>query len=157
MINESLGWSGLFCIKKINKKTGEVTEKQFKNQITSVALDAMINVLDNIDPNLDIKWLAVGTGTGALDPTDTTLGTEIFRTDVDTSNNDATGQFTTTFTILDTDSGADATWAELGVFCGDSATSSSDTGIMLTRILIDETKTSSEEFQFTRQDNIARN
>ena len=153
MINQ-LGWLGQFKVKTTNKETGNVSEEVVNNRITNNALDKIINILDNIDPNLDIKYLAIGTGTTALNDADTTLVTEIFRTQFVTSNNTSVGEFTTEFAILDSE--AIATWGEIGIFCGDSATSSADTGVMLSRILFTKTKTSLEEVTITRIDRVSR-
>lgn len=151
---DALGWLGQFKIKVKNVETGEVTEELIKNRITNTALDAIINILDNIDPNLDIKYLAIGTDNSPLDDNDTKLGTEVFRTQFTASNNTAVGEFTTEFAVLDSE--AVTTWEEIGIFCGDSATASADTGIMLSRILYNRTKTALEEVDITRIDRIIR-
>ena len=58
MINQ-MGWAGKFNIKV--KVDNEITEEiTINNRITDVALQAIINILDNIDPDLDIKYLAIG-------------------------------------------------------------------------------------------------
>lgn len=152
MIN-LFGWQGHFDIKiKENDKIKE--EYSIDNRITNTALDAIINILDNIDPDLNIKFIAIGTDSTPLNDNDTQLGNEIFRSQFLTSDNDAVGQFTTTFAILDNE--AVATWEEIGIFCGDSATSSTNTGIMLSRILFNRTKTSLEEIDITRIDKVIR-
>ena len=149
-----LGWGGTFDI--IFKENGEPTEEHHvKNRLTNVALDKIINILDNIDPNLDIKYVAIGTSNAALNDADTQLGAEIFRAQFDTSNNTATGTFVTTFTVLDSE--AVGSWQEIGIFCGDSATSTANTGTMLSRILFSRTKTALEEVTITRTDKVVRN
>ena len=154
MIKEkALEWSGTVNVNTIADAKIVKTEI-LHNQITNVALNALINALDNIDPNLELKYIAIGTDDSPLDPSDTTLGTEIFRASVDTSNNNATGEFTTTFTILDSE--AVGSWREIAFFCGDSATASANTGIMLSRLLYSREKTNSEEIQFSRVDSISR-
>ena len=155
MINDSpLGWMGTFKIRIKNTLTGEITDEIVKNRITNTALNAMINTLDDIEPQLNIKYLAIGTGSTAIDDADTQLDTEIARVQFTSSNLTAIGEFTTEFVVLDSE--AVATWAEIGIFCGDTATSSANTGIMLTRILYDRVKTSLEEIQFIRIDKIER-
>jgi len=149
-----LGWLGEFKIIVHNVETGEVTEEYVKNRITNTALDKIINILDNIDPDLDIKYLAIGTDNTPLNDNDTQLGNEIFRTQFQNSNNDAVGQFTTEFSILDSE--AVGNWQEIGIFCSDSATSSANTGVMLSRILFSRNKTSLEEVQITRIDRVVR-
>ena len=152
MIND-IGWVGEFKI-KTKHKDGSIKEDIIKNRITNVALQAIINILDNIDPNLDIKYLAIGNDNTAINDNDTTLGNEIFRTQFQSSDNDATGQFTTIFSVLDSE--AVGQWEEIGIFCGSSATSTADTGIMLSRILYSRNKTSLEEIDFTRIDKVVR-
>jgi len=152
MINQ-LGWLGEFRIKTIDKD-GLVSEELVKNRVTNTALQAMINILDNIDPDLNIKYLAIGTSGTAVNDNDTQLGAEIFRVQFDSSNNNATGQFTTTFSVLDSE--AVGTWQELGIFCGDSATITPNSGKMLSRILYTKVKTSLEEVSVSRIDTIAR-
>ena len=152
MIN-LFGWQGKFEIKV--KENGIIKEEySIENRITNTALDAIINILDNIDPDLDIKFLAIGTDGTPLDDNDTQLGNEIFRTQFLTSINDAVGQFTTTFAILDNE--AVATWFEIGVFTGSSATITPDSGIMLSRILFERTKTALEEIDISRLDRVVR-
>lgn len=150
---DGFGWLGEFKI-TVKHKDGTIEEDYIKNRITNTALQAIINILDNIDPNLDIKYLAIGTDGTALNDNDTQLGNEIFRTQFLTSDNDATGQFTTTFAVLDSE--AVAQWEEIGIFCGDSATSTANTGIMLSRILYSRDKTALEEIDFTRKDKVIR-
>jgi len=153
-INDLLGWCGEFKISIYNKETDTVEDHIIKNRITNVALDAIINILDNIDPNLNIKFLAIGTDNTPLNDNDTTLGAEVFRTQFLTSDNNAVGQFTTTFAMLDSE--AVGQWEEIGIFCGDSATASADTGIMLSRILFSRNKTNLEEIDVTRLDTVTR-
>jgi len=154
MINDLLGWSGSFVIKSTNLKTGEVTENTVKNRITNTALQAIINILDNVDPDLDIKYLAIGTDNTPLNDNDTQLGNEIFRTQFLTSNNSATGQFTTTFAVLDNE--AVGQWEEIGIFCGNSATSTANTGTLLSRILFSRNKSNLEEIDISRIDTVTR-
>ena len=153
MIKDVLGWAGDFNL--IIKENGKIKETvHIKNRITNTALDAIVNILDNIDPDLDIKFLAIGTDNTPLDDNDTQLGNEIFRTQFLTSDNDAIGQFTTTFAVLDGE--AVATWQEIGIFVGDSATTSPDTGTLLSRILFSRVKTALEEIDVSRIDKIVR-
>jgi len=148
MIN-NLAHEGYYII-TAKYKDGHKETQVVKNRITNVALDKTINAFDGIDPNMQIKYLAIGTSDAAINDNDTTLGTEIFRTQFQTSNNTATGEFTTTFAVLDTE--AVATWEELGIFCGTSATATADTGTMLSRILFNFEKTNLVEADFTRVD-----
>lgn len=148
-----LGWLGEFKI-TIKNKDGAIEEDYIKNRITNTALQAIINVLDNIDPDLDIKYLAIGTSSAALNDNDTQLGNEIFRTQFQSSDNTATGEFTSNFTILDSE--AVGTWQEIGIFCSDSATITANSGIMLSRVLYNREKTALEEINVSRIDRVVR-
>lgn len=153
MIKDVLGWAGDFDL--IIKENGKIKETvHIKNRITNTALDAIVNILDNIDPDLNIKFLAIGTDNTPLDDNDTQLGNEIFRTQFLTSDNDAVGQFTTTFAVLDGE--AVATWEEIGVFVGDAATTTPNSGTLLSRILFSRVKTALEEVDVSRIDRIVR-
>lgn len=153
-IIDVLGWGGTFDV--VVKENGIPTEEHhINNRLTNAALNKIINILDNIDPDLDIKYVAIGTSNAALNDTDTQLGAEIFRAQFDTSDNTATGTFVTTFTVLDSEAVGD--WEEIGIFCGDSATGTANTGTMLSRILFSRTKTALEEISITRTDKVVRN
>jgi len=150
-----LGWSGKFKIKIKNVLSGKIEEDIVNNRITDIALDKIINLLDNIDPDLDIKYLAIGTGTSPVNNFDTQLDNEIFRTQAQNSENISTGEFETKFTVLESE--AVATWEEIGIFCGNGATSTANTGTMLSRILYNrDDKTNLELIDITRVDKIER-
>ena len=154
MINEQNGHIGFYRI-RVKSKGKIVAEDIIKNRITTVTLNKMINILDGINPDLEIKYLAIGTDNSPLDDADTQLGTEIFRTQFQTSNHNVEGEFTTTFTILDNE--AVDTWNEIGIFCGTGATATPNSGTMLSRILYNRVKTSLEEIEITRLDKFRRN
>lgn len=155
MINESLGVGGDFIITKRDNKTKEIkSEKLIRNRITDLAISKMINALDGIDPDLQIKYLAIGTSANPINDSDTQLGNEIFRTQFLNSDLTAFNEFTTNFSVLDYE--AVATWEEIAIFCGSSATSSPNSGTMLTRILFHDEKTSLEEISIIRIDRRTR-
>lgn len=147
------GWVGQFKIQI--KEKGVIKDTHIvDNRITNLALDAIINLLDNIDPNLDIKYIAIGDSAAAVNDNATQLGNEIFRAQIDTGSRTAIGIFNSTFSILDSE--AVGQWEEIGIFCGDGATASANTGNMLSRILFSRTKTALEEISITRIDKIIR-
>lgn len=148
------GWAGSFDIIIKNVVTGHIEPIHIRNRITNTALDAIINILDNLDPNLNIRYIAIGTDNTPLSDNDTKLGNEIFRAQVDSSNNTAVGTFQTTFSILDSE--AVGQWEEIGIFCGDSASAAADSGLMLSRILFSRNKTNLEEINITRIDKVVR-
>jgi len=147
MINE-YGWLGRFEIKT---KNGIFI---LKNRIMNNAIDELLKALSGNEPDIMLKYLAIGTGTTGLLNTQTQLENEVFRTPFITITKTGIGRLTSIATILDVD--YDGPINEVGVFCGDSATTSADTGLMLSRVLWNYTKTATEEIQITRYDNIER-
>lgn len=149
MINDNLGIMGGYDI-IINKKYYETV----KNRIMDVVLEQIIGIYKGDTPDLQIFYLALGTGNTAVTDSDTTLDTEIFRTPVTVQTDIATGEILTTFTVLDTE--AVGNIEEIGIFGGTTATSSADTGTLVSRILWNKVKTNSEEIEFRRTDKIIR-
>ncbi len=154
MINE-IGFKGQFVITVKDKVTGKITEETINNRIMNVALNKFIEVLEGNAPDLEIKYLAVGTGNAAITDTDTQLSSEIFRTEpvIDTTRI-ATGQSETEFTLLDSE--AVAQIEEIGIFCGSTAGAGANTGTLLSRILWSKNKTNSEEITIKRTDKVVR-
>ncbi|KNY24850.1 hypothetical protein [Pseudobacteroides cellulosolvens] len=152
---DKVGWDGTWYITTKNKITGAITEEKIKNRIMNAALNAFADCLLGITPNYEIKYMAVGTSSAPITDTDTKLGSEIFRVQpVAAPTRTNTGEITTEFQILDSE--AVATIEEIGIFCGSTATSSADTGNLLSRILWHKVKSSSEELTFKRVDKIQR-
>ena len=154
MINKMIdneNYIGTFIIK--HKSGGEDV---IYNRVTNNFLDALINSLDGINPDLQIKYLAIGTSNTPITDNPTQLGNEIFRTQFITSDKTGTGEFTTTFTILGDD--AIGTWQELGIFAGSTALPhpNKDTGILVSRVLYFLEKTALDELDITRVDKIQR-
>ena len=153
MIKEKEKHIGQFDI-KIKNKDGTIEEFTKFNRIMDSILNSMINIFDGITPDLTIKYLAIGTGSTPITDTDTQLDTEIFRTQFLTSNLTSTGQFTTTYVILDNE--AVGTWEEIGIFAGSGATAAANSGTLVSRILFNFNKTALQEVDITRIDQVSR-
>lgn len=153
MINE-INWSGQFIIKVKNLKTGEEKTEVIKNKVMDNVLNQLIGSLQGINPNIEIKYLALGTSNIPVTTSDTKLGNEIFRTPIINQEITGIGELTTDFVVLDTE--AVGSIREVGIFGGSTATSSLNTGILISRILWTKEKTSSEELNFKRIDRIGR-
>ena len=154
MIDEKK-WQGKFIISVRNKATGDITEHVISNRVMDATLDVLANTLVGTASNIQIKYLAIGTGSTAITDTDATLDTEIFRTaPVSGPTNVSTGQIETEFVVLDTE--AVAQIEEIGIFVGTTATGSADSGTLLSRILWSKIKTSQEEITFKRIDKVVR-
>jgi hypothetical protein len=142
------GWEGYFEI-TINGQT-----ERIKNRVMNTAINQLADVFAGVSPNLEIKWLAVGTSNTAVTDTDIQLGNEIFRTQATVSpTRVAIGQIETEFTILESE--AIGTLREIGVF-GGNATSAKDSGTLISRIIWNKEKTVNEEMTIKRIDVIRR-
>jgi hypothetical protein len=154
MINNKTFWDGVFEIKIKDKITGKIKTEELHNRLMNAALQELVKPLTGTAANLEIKYLALGTGTTAVTDNDTSLATEIFRTPDTSLSANATGQITSEFIVLSSD--ATATISEIGIFGGTSATLTANVGICISRILWHHVKTSTEEITFRRIDTIVR-
>jgi hypothetical protein len=154
MIKETTLWDGVFEINIKNKSTGEVKTEEIHNRLMNIALQELVKPLTGTAANLEIKYLALGTGSTAVTDNDTELDTELFRTTDTSLSATATGQVTSEFVVLDSEATGNIT--EIGIFGGTSATLTADVGILISRILWTHTKTNSEEITFRRIDTLTR-
>jgi hypothetical protein len=154
MINEKTLYDGVFEIKIKDKLTGEVKTEEVHNRMMNMALQELVKPLTGTAANLEIKYLALGTGSTAVTDNDAALATEIFRTPDTFLSANATGQVTSEFVVLDSEATGNIT--EIGIFGGTSATLTANVGICISRILWTHTKTDSEEITFRRIDVLTR-
>lgn len=120
--------------------------KEFNNLITNILLDDMIGILAATPPNLDIRYIGLGTDNTAVAATDTLLGVEYSRSKYVSRGltpPPTYGQIITDFYITASEGNTDI--EELGVFCGNLATSVANTGKLISHVLWSYTKTSSVE------------
>ena len=154
-MTDKLKWQGIWQIKVTDKNTGEVLEEtEIKNRIMNLALDEMLKVLEGDTPDMEIAYMSLGTSNAAVTSNDLTLGAEIFRTQPSTQLKTGTGELKTVFIVLDSE--AVAQIEEIGIHGGSSATTSANTGLLISRILWSRLKTANEEIQFNRIDSIGR-
>lgn len=133
---------GIYEIKCANQK------KVVFNKITNVALETIAKVLKG-NSNLEIKYLAFGTGTKQPTSTDSKLQNEIGRIPIG-AQAQMGSKIVSNFLI--SDSQYDGTGInEFGIFCG-NATSVKDSGILLSRILAPITKVSGADILIERTD-----
>ena len=119
------------------------------NQLTNAYRDSVLNQLKgNAFTSLDILYLAIGKGSTPAQASDTTLVDEIYRS-VPTQKS-IIGNYVQTIWVIPTDIANDHL-REIGVFAG-NATSTPDSGTMLSRMNIDIEKTPSMELTFIRRD-----
>ena len=154
-MEEKNGWSGSFDIyvKSIDSEEF-IHEKTIKNTIVDNGLNFLRDALRGIVSDAEIKYIAVGTSSVSVTTSDTQLGSEFFRKPVYSKSVTGTGALQT-IAILD-DSEAIAQIEEIGVFAGSTASTSSNSGIMISRVLYSRNKTNLESIQIQRTDTIAR-
>lgn len=136
---------------------GNVTDVvETHNVVTNAALDLFSEALRGADvSNLEINWLAVGTGTAtggdAPSATDTQLNNEVFRK-VITYQAGGTNRMTTITVVAPSEANVNIT--EIGWF-GANATSTANSGTMIARVAYSRAKNSGESLQINRQDTFA--
>lgn len=154
-MNNKRGRKGYFDIKVF--RDGKLFKHDvIKNIITDVALNKEIEILIGNDPDMNIEYMAFGTDNTTPSATDTTLGSESGRFQPTTAfTRTAIGTTEGSFFLTSSDL-IGVNIREIGVFCGSSATSSADTGTLLSRILWSFNKTANDEIEITRTDTVQR-
>jgi hypothetical protein len=139
----------------VRDMAGNIIERSdHKNLITNLAFDLFTDSLLGVvtADEWEIKYIGVGDDNTAPALTDTTLGNEVFRKALTSSDNPATGQASTTFYISPDE--AVGQIEELGWFCGPLAGAGADSGTMIARLLYSRNKTALESIQVDRLDEI---
>jgi hypothetical protein len=147
-----INYSGIYLLKVI-RNCKIINNKILKNMITNDCLKEMIKPLYAQTPDLEIKYLAFGDGTGALDAEDHTLINEIYRISALTLENTDIGQVSSEFVLTKPETLSN-TVTEIGIFAGSLATATLGTGLMISRLLLTTpiTKIVDDEWYFQRLD-----
>jgi len=145
-------WDGKFIITSISNSKTETIE--INNMITNIGLNFLRDALKGDVTDAEFKYLAVGTSSITVSATNTQLFNEIFRTQFTSLTAGTDGVLNSTAIILDNE--AVAQIEEVGIFAGSTASSSTNSGIMISRILYSRNKTNLESLQFNRVDTIGR-
>jgi len=127
--------------------------QEFHNLITTVGLGMVIDMLDGLVADGEIKDMAWGSSNAAPAIGQTTLGVEVGRKVMTTQTQPTTTSLLSTVYVAP----AEAVGAieELGWFAGPLADGiGPDTGIMVSRVLYSRNKTALESLQIERADTI---
>lgn len=147
-MKEKMGLKGHWTI-EIRDKGKLVKRLDFDNQLTNLYRNSVLNQLyGNAFASLEIKYLGIGTGDAPASATDTQLGTEVFR--VIPTSQTIVDNYVQTIWVIPTQIG-NFTYKEIGVFCG-NATTTLNSGTMISRVNVNIEKTSSMEITFIRRD-----
>lgn len=152
-IHEISGWIGEFDI-VTRYKDGRVEREHVKNRITNAGLNMIRDGILGTVTDIQLKYLALGDSNIAIDDTQVQLGNERFRTQFINQNSTGIGKLQSTALVLDTE--AVFNIQEIGIFAAAAASSSADTGILVSRILYSRNKTNLESIQFVRTDTFNR-
>jgi len=145
---------GIFDIQVIRNGQIRATYR-VNNLITNEALDREIKILTGETVNLRIAYFAIGSGNSTPYGTNTKLDSEFYRVVPDEGPEwTDTGKIQTSFTVPA--SGVSGTIAEIGVFAGSTATSATDSGILISRTLWNFVKTTDDLIVVNRIDEVKR-
>lgn len=141
MQKETCSLKGHYKFTLRNIHTGEVRIYEYENIIPTVGRTLIANQLTDPTPtNVPvINYAALGTGTNTPANGDTTLQTETYRNAIASLTNASNIAYATAFYSASATSG---TFREAGIFCDGSG--SANTGVLLSRVAINITKTTSD-------------
>lgn len=156
-MKEKANWLGQWEIEIREKEKIKEIVPLTHNLITDVGLNMLRDALKGDVTDLQIKYVALGTGTTAPTNDQTKLVSEKFRKIVTNRNSDPAvpGKLYTELYIADTEAN-DFRCEEIGWFAGVSATGAANSGIMIARILFSRQKSSTESWTIRRTDTISR-
>jgi hypothetical protein len=156
MIKEPIKRIGIVRIIKTDMvKNKVVKDYTIKNRITNVALDEMLKIYYNPTVNMQLNYVAIGDDNTAVSDSSTRLYNEVFRTPVLSRIRTGVGQVVSRAIIKadePTSYSGNITFYEIGFFCSPSAYYYVNSGILLSRIVVNETKTSTEQLEIQRTD-----
>lgn len=138
-MRDNLRCSGAFIIRAVDAQTGKlIEERKIKNQLMATVqaqrdAELMGTEAAQVVPDWQIKYFALGTGTTAVTTADTQLANETYRQQITSRTNLAVGTVQTVIQMGTTI--GNGTYTELGVFCGSTASSTANTGKLLSRIV----------------------
>lgn len=153
-MDELNGWQGRFDIFIKSQDGNWEHDRTINNLITDTGLNLLRNLLQGTATDGQIKYIAVGTSSVSVASTQTQLGTEIFRKPVLTRTAIDTGSVQSVTILTETE--AVANIQEIGIFAGSTASATTNSGVMISRILYSKNKTNLESIQIQRTDTIAR-
>lgn len=130
-----------FSIENGIKRAIDVKHNTIMNPCINQVAKAFIGY--SLVDNYSIKWLAIGDDDTAITGNETTLVNEVFRTQYISRVNPSNGVVLGDFYITDSEYSGDI--EEVGIFGGDGAISTEDSGGLVSRVLWSYTKSSSEE------------
>jgi hypothetical protein len=131
---------------------GKITRiDHMHNEIKDVAVDLMRDALHGVVTDLQIKYLAWGGSNTANNTGQTKLVSEFGRKAITSQVNGGTGELITLTYVAPAEANTPKI-EELGWFAGPLATTTTDSGIIIGRVLYSHQKTALEALQIARTD-----
>ena len=140
--HETCSLVGVYRFTLEDVDTGEKTVQYYTNLVPTVGRQLIANNLASASPTntMKITHAALGSSTTAPANTDTQLTTETYRNAIASTSNSANIAYATAFYSQTETSG---TYKEAGIFC--NATGTANSGILLSHVSIDVTKSTSQK------------
>lgn len=153
-MNEKAKLKGSFLIEARDKDGRLVWAQRLDNQLMkinqTVRTQMLLGTYAGTTDALQIKYFAFGTGTAAVTVNDTQLASEQFRKVVTQSSNPSDGVVQTVVALATSE--ANFNIKEIGVFAGPNASSTANSGTLISRILVDIDKNSNIALNIIRTD-----
>lgn len=156
-MTEGMQLKGKYVIEARDAETNKLLQVwRFDNQLTSINQTLRTAMLTGTAGStyaadmFEIKYFAFGDGTNPATAADTQLQNELFRKQVTQVQTTSAGvvQSIVSLTIGE----ANFNITEIGVFCGPDATSSANTGLLLSRVNVNINKNSNIVLNIVRSD-----
>ena len=155
MNNEDLKMKGSFLIRALDKDTGNILKVwRIDNQLMVVNQNIRAQLLMGTyaggADGLEIKYFAFGTGNRAVTANDTTLQNEVYRKQITQISNPSVGVVQSVVSLGSQECNYDI--KEIGVFVGPDALGTTDSGILLARVLVNIEKNTNMVLNIVRTD-----
>lgn len=153
-MTENMQMRGRYTIEARDAVTGALLwARDVENMLMAVNRDVRVQMLlgeyEGDGSEFQVKYFAFGTGTAAPSSADTQLEAEVYRKQI-TQISAADGVVTSIVSL----GAAEANYniREIGVFCGPSAGAAANSGLMISRALVQIEKNTNIVINITRRD-----
>jgi hypothetical protein len=152
---DKFGLMGRIEIEILDINTGKKQTIKSHNRIMNAGINELMSALIGTAPDIEMAYMAIGTGTTAITDTDTVLDTETFRCVPSTAPYlNSTGEIITEFKLQPAE--GVGTITEWGFFVGSTASATVDTGTLWARLLKTVVKTNAQAYTIKRIDKAVR-
>lgn len=140
--SDGISCLGMYRFTLEDESTGEKEIQYYHNIIPTVGLTNLANNLVSASPTytLKVNYAALGSGTNTPAAGDTTLQTETYRNAIASTTNSTNVAYATAYFNQTETTG---TYREAGIFS--NATGTANSGVLMSRVAINITKTSTQK------------